>query len=196
MSILKSKIAKALKKTDSDPPEEMPDIDIKIEEPSIINLEASLVSRTLRPRKQMTNIAPIIPKTMRTSMNIMKNYARAMASFAVSEMALPYLPEILKSENVSLMVFQEIIGERKGKVNCIKSLRELLLVRKQDDQQLASVKRCFQKICATFLKFFCVNWIFHSKINDKKTHLKYRFKILRRVLNPEAFTYLEGFTSG
>ena len=57
------------------------------------------------------------------------------------------------------------------------------------------MKRVFKAIGIIFIRDFTVNWVYNSKIADKLTHLKYRFKMLRRVQNPEFFTYLEDFGS-
>ncbi len=63
----------------------------------------------------------------------------------------------------------------------------------RDSREMKAFKPMFQYVCEVFLKYFCVNWVFHSKVEDKVKHLKYRGKILRRIQNPELFTYLEEF---
>ena len=134
-------------------------------------------------------------KEMTSSNNIMKNYSRAFVNFATSEVCLPYLTERLEQQHISLDLFQDVLISRKSKINCISSLRQLLLPHMSDQQDIAGFKRVFREICEIFLKYFAVNWIFHSKVNNKMSHLKYRFKILRRVQNPEHFTYLESFSN-
>jgi len=131
------------------------------------------------------------PKKFKARINIMKNYSRALTNFALSELAVPYLAGIMEQNQLDISTFQSFIREKKKRVNCIRNLRELLLIYETDSAQLASCKRAFEAICEVFLKYFCVNWIYHSKINDKLQHLKYRFKILRRVKDPAHFTYLE-----
>ena len=125
--------------------------------------------------------------------NIMKNYSRALVNFATSEVCLPYLTERLEQQHISRDFFQDVLLSRKSKINCISSLRQLLLPHVSDQQDIAGFKRVFREICEIFLKCFAVNWIFNSKVNNKMGHLRYRFKILRRVQNPEYFTYLESF---
>jgi len=131
-------------------------------------------------------------KTFTSSKNIVKNYGRALTNFALSKTAIPYLTPILQREVIELKEFREFISSRKDKINCIVKLRELLLVRREDTTKIAAMRRVFQKICEIFIKFFSVNWIYSSsKLYDKMTHIKCRFKLLRRIRDPENFTYFE-----
>jgi len=123
----------------------------------------------------------------------MKNYSRAMTTFALSDMARPYLAPILDKSHQKRDAFILFIKSKKKKANCIKGLRELLLVKENDSEETCCLKKAFREISVIFLKFFSVNWIFHGKIADRIAHLRYRFRILRRVQNPMYFTYLEGF---
>lgn len=133
-------------------------------------------------------------RTFSSSKNITKNYCRAMINFSLSDLAVPYLLSILAKYNLQIQDFREFININKEAVNCIKGLRELLLITQNDSEQIRDLKKVFQEISVVFLKMFSVNWVFSSRITDKRTHLNYRFKILRRVLNPQYFTYLEDFT--
>ena len=148
----------------------------------------------IKPRQRVRN------PNLSSSKNIMKNYARALANFPLMNIAQTQLREIIakispnqaqESVETQLIEFRSYIKENKGKINCIKNLRENLLVTHKDSAQIAGFKRLFKDISIIFLKFFSVNWLFSSKIEDKMTHLKYRMKLLRRVKNPEFFTYLE-----
>jgi len=69
----------------------------------------------------------------------------------------------------------------------------MLPVGNEVSEEELNLKKVFQEICIIFLKFFCVNWLYNSKISEKIAHLKYRFKLLRRVRNPQYFTYLKDF---
>jgi hypothetical protein len=127
--------------------------------------------------------------------NIMKNYSRALVNFALSGLVEPYLAAELEKTKQTMTTFKRFIAQSKGKINCIKNLREILLVTSEDSKQMAELKRLFKLSCEVFLKYFCVNWVFESKVMDKIIHLKYRGKILRRIQHPELFTYLENFVS-
>ncbi len=71
----------------------------------------------------------------------------------------------------------------------ISSLRALLLADDEDEEMIIAIKEAFQYSAEIFVKYFSVNWIYNSKVGDKKNHLKARFKILRRIREPEYFTY-------
>jgi len=125
--------------------------------------------------------------------NIIKNYGRALQNFAISNMVMPYLAPLIQREQVLLKDFRKFFYSKKKQVRSIAGLRSLLLVSREDDNQTAAFKRIFKEISIIFIKFFSVNWIFSGKLLNKIAHLKCRFKMLRRIKNPENFTYLKGF---
>jgi len=130
-------------------------------------------------------------KSANSAKNIVKNFARAMVNFAISRMAIPYIELKLVEFKLDLKAFQKYLIERRENMDGISSLRSLLLVTDDDDGQTASIKLLFQYTSEIFVKFFSVNWIFNSKLGDKLVHVKSRFKILRRIRNPEYFTYFK-----
>ena len=130
---------------------------------------------------------------LQVSNNIMKNYCRGIINFSLSRLAISYLLPLLKKHQVELESFRRFIQAKKSKINCIKQLRQMLLVTPNDNAVTASVKSIFKDLTIIFLKFFAPNWIYNTKIIDKFAHLKFRFKILRRVKEPLYFTYLQGF---
>jgi len=197
MRFLKKKIARA-----SQPSKEAYNNNTNTIPPTLnvpeVNTE-KIASRkeSLRQRKPVTQfgtntlvLRSLKEKGSTSCKNIMKNYSKAMVAFALSDKALPYLA----NAEMELNEFREILEARKKDIHCIQSLRGLLLIEKEDSYKTKSFKKAFKKVCLVFLKFFSVNWIFHSKISDKMMHLKYRGKMLRRVQAPEYFTYLEGFS--
>ena len=125
--------------------------------------------------------------------NIIKNYSRAMTNFAISPLALPYLDTILPKASSNLTTFLNFVKKKKRSVNCIKKLREMLPHQGNRNAPNLAEKKAFQALCVIFLKYFSVNWLFNSKIDNKETHLACRFKILRRVNDPDHFTYLKDF---
>ncbi len=167
---------------------------VKYEETNSIPTEAQTPSRSARSpaetparRKRESNV----------NKNIVKNYARAMVNFALSGIATAMVENLLAKEkplNVNLRGFKKFMEEQKEEVTSIRRLRELLLPCDKDSSTLAAYKRVFKAIGMLFIRDFSVNWIYSSKVGDKLTHVKYRFKMMRRVQNPEFFTYIEGFT--
>jgi len=159
------------------------------QEPQYIPKKESTVKSVGRPSKG----SPGGKKDVQTNKNIVKNYARAMVNFALSDIALNYLRKMVQAEGVELKGFRAFVSKQKEDINSIKTLREMLLIKEGERRESCAYKKIFQAVSEIFVKFFSVNWIFNSKVSDKKLHLKYRFKILRRVRNPEHFTYLENF---
>jgi len=129
------------------------------------------------------------------SKNIVKNYGKALCSFASSKIAVAYLEDILKRKSfecVRIKEFMEFIKGKKESINSIESLRKLLVIdENQDDNLIRSYKELFKEVSVIFLKYFAVNWIYSGKLLHKNAHMQYRFKMLRRVQNPEHFTYLK-----
>jgi len=144
-------------------------------------------------RKESVSKRNASKKDFQSNKNIIKNYARAMVNFALSSLSMPYLSKLLLREDVNLKDFKHFMQGQKEEINSIKNLRELLLIKDDESVKISAYKSIFKDLCVTFVKFFAVNWIYNSKVCDKLTHLKYRYKILRRIRNPEFFTYLENF---
>ena len=192
MSRLKHKIANARKfhqqqkfaKSNSDLSEQPEPI-------LVVPNKIQLRTRNRRPAED--NSIKVDTYKKPTSSNIMKNYARAMVNFAISPLASPYLDELVKGKLLSIEAFKECLDSKKMTTNCISNFRELLLIKNGDTQETKEFKSSFLAICEVFLRYYSINWIYHSKISDKKGHLKCRGKILRRVQQPEFFTYLVPF---
>lgn len=147
-----------------------------------------------RPQKIKTHATVTNPQpNIRATKNIVKNYAHAILTFAQSPIAVPYLTKFCQQERVDMRGFIEFIKPCKAKMEGIHQFRAILLIVSSDSEKVANYKRVFRQLCEVFIKFFSVNWIFNSKVVHKQVHLKYRFMLLRRVRNPEMFTYLSPF---
>ena len=140
-----------------------------------------------RPRQKPTSPSAY-------SKNIVKNYGKALCSFACSRIALPYFEAFIdkkKLHSIRAPDFTEYIKSKKERLTNIESLRRLLIIDSEDSLEISDYKTLFKELSITFLKCFSVNWIFTGKLTHKLAHLQYRFKILRRVRDPEHFTYLK-----
>jgi hypothetical protein len=127
----------------------------------------------------------------RATKNIVKNYGKAICKFIASPLATPYLDAFLETENVSFRGFISFVNNSKTNIDGLYNFRSVILIDEKDDQETAAYKRIFTELSEVFIKYFSVNWIFHSKVFHKEAHLKFRFKMLRRIRNPELFTYLK-----
>ena len=208
MRFLKKKVARAHKIHEQFIKECSLDDDIIFiikDEPEIFRTKAH---ESEKANQESSNTKLLNPKTLQTfssfgkknaepriridsARNIVKNYGRAIASFCLSDIAVLYLDPLILEEEVQISRFKSFILSVKENIDGISSLRSLLLANRDDVKEVAKFKKIFQKICIVFIKYFSVNWIFSSKLKDKITHLNCRFKMLRRVMNPEYFTYLK-----
>lgn len=128
----------------------------------------------------------------KSTKTVVKNYGKAIASFAMTPIAVTYLVPMLDQEaNITLNEFVNYMSTAKESIEGIDTFRALLLIADTDDEKIASYKRIFKAIAEVFVKYFSVNWIFSGRMKDKEIHLKLRFKMLRRIQNPEQFTYLK-----
>ena len=195
MRFLKNKIARARESSQllqkpaaTEPGNDLPIV--KEEERISFKTEPSPPQRSMR-----TRFGPVVHRREAISnKNIVKNYSRAMVNFAVSGIAVSYLEKITRYEpSFNMEGFKKFMEEQREEITSIKRLRDILLICREDSAALTSFKRVFKALSLVFIKKFSVNWIYSSKIADKLIHVKYRFKMLRRVQNPEYFTYLEDF---
>ena len=162
-----------------------------------IPIEPDVVRRSARLQRT-TEPGPVFPRIETVSMpakNIVLNYGKAIASFATSPLAIFYLSPVLEKENTTLSDFVSFVKERKHTIAGIIGLRSLLLVTEKDSERTIIYKKTFQMISEVFIKYFSVNWIIHSRLVFKLVYLKFRHKMLRRVQNPERFTYVKKRTN-
>lgn len=108
--------------------------------------------------------------------DIMKAFANTIVIFALSPLAYPYLDRegILEPET-----FKRIL-EEKRRQNW--SLKRLLVIQRDESMETRAFKRIFKETCVIFLREFCVDWIFQSKFSNKMMYIRYRTKLLRRLI--------------
>ncbi len=150
-------------------------------------MSKKIIKKTQNPSKGKPRVRVL------SSDNIIKNYGREMTSFALSTMAETYLKEVTGKYGVKMSKFLRFVRAKENSANCIRKLREMPPIQSDMNRPDFRLRQVFQEISIIFLKFFCVNWLYNSKIDGKIIHLHYRFKILRRVKDPDNFTYLKEF---
>jgi len=102
-----------------------------------------------------------------------------------------YIDALIPDFSVTREEFNRYIAEKRPTLDGLEDFRRLLLVQNKDSEQTKQFKALFQKLSEIFIKYFSVNWIFHGKVSYKIEYLKVRNKMLRRVRNPEMFTYIK-----
>jgi len=203
MSILKKKIKiRALEEIDYDDKLQVKTEDSSTQKLSkffkLIQLINSLVKETHIKsgfgKKKAESKGEFLNSNSVRGTKIVRNYAKALCSFAYSDMALGYLQTIILKQydnKVDTDGFRKYIKEKKGNTASISSLRGLLMETNHDSDKERIFKQIFAEISIIFIKFFSVNWIFSGKVKYRLEHVKYRHRMLRRIRNPEHFTYLK-----
>ncbi len=153
-------------------------------------IEQQPLSKPKRASKSKQQVSSSDCEDGKATKNIPQNFGRAICNFALSDIGLPYVTPILEKEKLALAVFRSFMEDTKKSMRGVIHFREALLINKLDSEEAQALKRAFRDIGEIFIKYFSVNWIFNGKVNYKKACLKFRFKILRRIQNPELFTYI------
>ena len=167
-------------------------------------IQSQVASRCLHGKSSSRQVSELQPQkrqrfpgnsstsnNVKVTKNIVTNYGKAISSFAISELATPYITPLLEKDMITIKAFQQYVADRKEEIRGILSLRRLLIISSNDTAEEAIYKKTFQAVGEVFIKYFSVNWITHGRMNNKDVYLKYRFKMLRRIRNPEWFTYLK-----
>ncbi len=141
--------------------------------------------------KSQASSAALDTNNTRETKNLVKNFGKAICNFINSHISLPYLEPLLKKEGLLLKDFIDYFSQNKVTIEGLHKFRSLLLTFEDDSDQVKSFKKVFREIGEIFIKYFSVNWIYHGRVQYKEAHLKFRFKMLRRIRQPELFTYLK-----
>jgi len=142
-------------------------------------------------RKSSAASVTVEANNTRETKNLVKNFGKAICNFCNSHISLPYLEPMLEKEGLHLKDFIDYISQNKVTIEGLHKFRSLLLTFEDDSHQIKAFKKVFRQIGEVFIKNFSVNWIYHGRVQYKEAHLKFRFKMLRRIRQPELFTYLK-----
>ena len=197
MPYLKQKILKALqhRQTSSFSTNEASRLMIILQGPSVMDESVKPKAAVHKKSTQLSIVASVKnDQSKPSSKNIVKNFGKAMCRFASSSLALPYLECINRDLEFCQSDFQTHMRDKMSTIDSLNSVRSLLYIDSKDTETVAIFKKVFQRMCMVFIKFFSVNWIFQGKMSHKRAHLDARFKMLRRVKNPEYFTYFREFS--
>jgi len=169
---------------------------VKKEEEQRSNINASPAPQPIMREENLPLRGPRKNRTLPSadSKNIVKNYGKALCAFASSKLARPYIEAVIAKkgyEGVNKQKFMEQMKEKKETTNSMESLRRLLMESSEDSEEDVMFKTIFKEVSIIFMKYISVNWIYSGKLVHKNAHLKFRFKMLRRIKNPEFFTYLK-----
>src|SRR4051794_2457375 len=92
--------------------------------------------------------------------NLIKNYGRAIVSFADSALSDPYL---LDFSSKYVEEFRTFIRKKKFAIVGVENFKSLILPSKLDNSRVMNFKMLFKQLAIVFIKYFSVNWIYNSK---------------------------------
>lgn len=154
----------------------------KVTKTKKISKKASKAGKAKRKQKKGRRVSESLK-------NIVKNYGKNCATFALSELAHDDLLSILTKDQMS--GFKGWIKAKLPSITNMANFREMLMPLETEDYETALFKKAFQHVAEIFVRDYAYNWIFHSpRISDVKGHLFARFKMLRRIRDPKNFTYI------
>ena len=173
---------------------EFDDINVKKEDGVSTHSTTSTSQASSKPSRVVPSKRAKKPQEGRpNSKHIIKNYGKAMVTFACSAISKPYLESMVNKYDMDIKEFQDYIKGKRETVDSMKSIRDLLLIKPTDNKKQIAYKKIFQETSVIFIKYFSVNWVFQGKMTYKQVHINVRFKMLRRIQNPEHFTYFKDF---
>jgi hypothetical protein len=192
MRLLKRKVEKATKRWEAKYGPSSPKYskEFKEENTSDEDLNQEIEEISLLAQRNRVQGSPKSKYSNRCLKNVAKNYGRAICNFIISSIADPYIEDLQKQFSVEGKLFKMYIKEKKNLLDGIDSFRAMLLKTNEDSKEVLQYKSMFQKLCEIFIKYFSANWICSGKLTYKMEYLKFRHKMLRRVQNPELFTYI------
>jgi len=90
-----------------------------------------------------------------------------------------------------MTAFQKYVVKMKEIIGGIRSFRQILVIDEdKDTSDEVKYKKIYRGLAEVFIKCFSVNWIIHGRMAHKDVYLKYRFRMLSKIRNPEDFTCL------
>ena len=85
--------------------------------------------------------------------------------------------------------FMMQVRRMKKKVNSIEGLKKMWGADNLDHK----VRKCIRIMSYQFMRKHCLRYIFHSKVRNYGTHIKYRQKLIEGIENPVAFNHIKDF---
>lgn len=118
--------------------------------------------------------------------NIPKNYGKAILSFIQKS---PKSRKLAAEMGIQFADFMMQVRRMKKKVNSIEGLKKMWGA---DDLE-HKVRKCIRILSYQFMRKHCLRYIFHSKVRNYGTHIKYRQKLIEGIENPVAFNHIKDF---
>ena len=123
---------------------------------------------------------------------IVKNYGKAIASFACSEKAQPILDKLLKNDTELKKKFISFVYENKEFIEGNRRLRHLLTISENDNNEVKRNKKILKIIAELFMKRYVQQWLWNSKLVNKELHAQLICEMRKRIKYPEQLEQLSG----
>jgi hypothetical protein len=85
--------------------------------------------------------------------------------------------------------FMMLIRRTKKKVNSIEGLRKMW----GSENLQHPIRKCIRILSYDFMRKHCLRYIFHSKVRNYGTHIKYRKRLIEGIENPVAFRHIKDY---
>lgn len=106
--------------------------------------------------------------------NIPKNYGKSILTFIRKS---PKTRRLLSQRGIPFPEFMMHVRKIKKKVNSIESLRNMW-----GSEDLSNpIRKCIRILSYEFMRKHCLVYIFHSKVRNYRTHVKYRSKLIEGI---------------
>ena len=189
MRILKQKISLALKRLDSKTPSKanastMADAEIRPRRSHKIKKLVRKVKCSIHDRKKKKRTEEELEKLV--SKNMIKNYGRAIANFASSSLAIPYMDNLTKGIKFDHASFMNFSLSLRDFIQNDETLKLVIIPQEGDSEEDSTFKRIFRELAIVFIKYFSFNWIFNGRLQYKQEYLKFRGNMLRKLRNAES----------
>jgi len=129
--------------------------------------------------KKIKKVKP--PKLNR---KIVKNFGKAIASFACSEKALKIIDKTIKYRNSNQKMFRSFVYEHKECIEGNRRFKQLLTIDQDDTIDVQENKMLFKKMAEIFMKNYVHQWIWNSKLMNKDLHAQLVGEMKKRISNP------------
>jgi len=159
------------------------DFECKTEEPQneVAKAHVPLSNRLTSSKKATKKILKLKPKLemgiKNDTKNIPKNYGKAILSFILRS---PKTLRLAANLNINVPDFLIQIKKMKTKINSIEGLRKMW----GSDNIENKSKKFIRIMSYQFMRKQCLRYIFHSKVKNFGTHIKYRQKLIEGIENP------------
>jgi len=140
----------------------------------------------LKPLAQVSKTSKKISKAKapKLTRKIVKNFGKAIASFACSEKALQIIEKSVHYRGCDRKKFKDFVYEHKECIEGNRRFKQLLTISNDDPQETRENKKIFKKISEIFMKSYVHQWIWNSKLLKKEDHAQLVSEMKKRIQNP------------